>query len=309
MAAAFLLAACEPVGSSRGPSKEQAVKQLQTATKNLQTAIKNEVEAQIKYFETKGSQASMLRLLRRIVVLGHKLESGTPRAKWEHAKEDVNSERKKIKQAIATLRGAGGGVEAAKAQKNIDKVMKALDEVRNLPTLAEVKAAGASVEEFMKAAVKAMSNLLSSGALLYAVGNSDDYNNWKWNIITANGNTEPFDVKKIDSIFGEFRTIVGLKEYWLSTKEGKVSLLRRSDATKIPVKTTHLPESWGALFIEIIMCITEFRVRIRILKSDPPLLSPKSTGLGFRQAPLRNFCTTAQAPRQTSLWIIRAICY
>lgn len=44
-----MLFSCEPVESSRGPSKEQAVSQLKTATENLKSAIEDEVKFRKAY--------------------------------------------------------------------------------------------------------------------------------------------------------------------------------------------------------------------------------------------------------------------
>ena len=245
LAAAFLLAACESPDSSPGPSKEQAVKQLQTATENLQNAIEKEVKARTEYVRVGGKKTAMLRLLRRIAVLG--LTQDEAYATWIAAKNVVTTRQGEVTAAIATLRGAGGGVEADKAKESIDKVMRAVAKVRSLKTLSEVKAAGEDAEKFMAEAVSAVSNLLSSGGLVYSVGNGrnykepDSHKNFDWYVITESGNTQTFPLEKVREILGEKTIFVaGLKDYWLLTSGGKVSLLRRSDGETISVANSNL---------------------------------------------------------------------
>ena len=176
----------------------------------------------------------MLRLLRRIVVLG--VTQDEAYTNWTDAKKAVQERQNQVNAAIVTLRNAGGAAEADKAQNAVDKVMQAVAKVRSLTTLDEVKKAGGDAIKFMEEAVAAVSDLLSSGGLVYAVGSGWDSRQWDWYVITESGNTQTFPVNKILKILGErVMPVSGLKDYWLSPKGGKVSLLRRRDGTRIPV--------------------------------------------------------------------------
>ena len=166
-----MLAACKAPESSRGPSKEQPVSQLQTATTNLQAAIKDEVTARKAYVEAGGKKTAMWRLLRRIAVLG--LTPDEAYTKWTAAKEVVTTQQNQVNAAIVTLRNAGCAKEADKAQKAIANVINALADLRQADTLTKIKKA--NVEEFMRRAVAAVSDLLSSGGLVYTVGSLYDY--------------------------------------------------------------------------------------------------------------------------------------
>ena len=231
LAAAFLLAACEPVDSSRGPSKEQAAKQLNTATAKLQTAIEEEVKARKAYVKAatdagKTPQTAMLRLLRRIVVLG--LTFGEAEKKWENAREKVKEQHDEVKKAIDELRSAGGGAQANSVADTIKNAMQAVANLRKAITQVDVKNAGDEAEAFMRDVVVAMSNFLSSGALVYAMGN--DY--------YILGDKEPLPTKEITKVTAKWRPIAGRKDYFFSSKGNKVSLLRRSDGKTIPVENS-----------------------------------------------------------------------
>ena len=111
LAVAFLLTSCESVESSRGPSKEQAVSQLKTATTRLQGAIEKEVKARKAYVASVPAgqkvETAMLRLLRRIVVLGQTPQKDRLQ-EWRAAKKNIETQRGEVTAAIATLCNAGG---------------------------------------------------------------------------------------------------------------------------------------------------------------------------------------------------------
>ena len=236
-----MLAACESPESSPGPSKEQAVSQLQTATENLKTAIKNEVEAQIAWAKTPGTKTGMLRLLRRIVLLALTPKEQAKKT-WDEAKKVVTKREGEVNAAIATLRGAGGTEEAREAKESIEKVMALVIKVRNLTDPEEVRQAGGDAIKAAEAAVSAVSDLLASGGLVYGVGSLDDYDNIKWYVITESGNTQTFPLDKILKVLGaRVMSVPGLKDYWLSPKGGEVLLLRKSDGKTIPAENSNFP--------------------------------------------------------------------
>ena len=134
VAAAFVLASCEPVHSSLGPApraQSAILGDLNTATKSLNTAVQNEITTAQAY--KRGGGTIAWRLLRRIVVLGHKLPGGDAKAKWEHAVQDVDSARNKVNDLLTELTNAVGE-EAAKeneAVKAVKEFTAAVQQVRD----------------------------------------------------------------------------------------------------------------------------------------------------------------------------------
>lgn len=303
-----MLFSCEPVESSPGLSKEQAVSQLKTATENLKTAIEDEVKFRKAYVASvpvgQKVETTMLRLLRRIVVLG--VTPDEAYTDWKGKQKVVETRQGEVNSAVATLRNAGGAEEADTAQKATKTVTDALYRVRRLDKLEDMDAlkdAGKNVKKLTAEAVTAVSNLFSSGGLVYAVGNgTDDYDNWKWYVITESGNTESLPIDKILKVTENWWPVAGLKDYWFSAKRGKFSLLRRKDGKISRWQNQTLPEKTliFLLFIEMVMCITKFIFGLRIpeantikTKGKKAFINPQSTGFRFRH-PLRNLCTKAE---------------
>ena len=131
-AALFFLVSCEPPASSLGPRSQVAIfGSLQKATKRLNDAVQNEADAAKKYAKANGGQLpkpTALRLLRRIAVLGHKLESGEPKENWQHAKADVGAAYKTVKNLLIEFTEVAGTAVAAQSaaiqavQKIVNKV-------------------------------------------------------------------------------------------------------------------------------------------------------------------------------------------
>ena len=135
LAAIFLLVSCDQPSSSsaRGPrAQSQILADLQTKTSELKTAVDNEIEAAKAYVTSGGTIA--WRLLRRIVVFGHKQTTGTPKEKWEHAVADVDAARQKVESLLTELTNAVGGEAKAKEHEVIQAVKeftKAVQDVLN----------------------------------------------------------------------------------------------------------------------------------------------------------------------------------
>ena len=127
---ALLFLACAPVGSSPSgarPRKQSAIfGDLQTATGELKTAVEDEAKAAIELLNSPGGTLTFWRLLRRIVVLGHKSPSKDLKVKWQHAKEHVNQARNKVDDLLKEFKAVAGEAEANKnpAIKAVNEVVK-----------------------------------------------------------------------------------------------------------------------------------------------------------------------------------------
>lgn len=123
--------------------------------------------------------------------------------------------------------------------------------MRNLEYLDALEKEGKNVKGLMAAAVTTVSDLFSSGGLVYGVRNDGNYGlgeyhkNFDGYIITESGNTESLPIDKIRKVMRNWEPVEGLKAYWLAGKEGKVSLLRRRDGKIIPVKNSNFSGNLG----------------------------------------------------------------
>ena len=127
---ALLFLACAPVGSSpsgAGSRKPSAILgDLQTATGELKTAVEDEAKAAIELLNSPGGTLTFWRLLRRIVVLGHKSPSKDLKVKWQHAKEHLNQARNKVDDLLKEFKAVAGEAEANKnpAVKAVNAVVE-----------------------------------------------------------------------------------------------------------------------------------------------------------------------------------------
>ena len=156
-----MLFSCEPVESSLGPPQKteaQALQLLETETENLEKAINTEIDARAKYVKaaTDASlpvKTAMLRLLRRIVLLGatpaQEAEVKRLLEAWEAAKKAVEQVEQRIESLIAELKNMDSETAkqaASTAEENVTAVTDAVEEVRQAKTAADITAAEAKVK-------------------------------------------------------------------------------------------------------------------------------------------------------------------
>ena len=138
-----MLLACAPVGSSpSGPPKKteaQALKALGDATEELGKKIELEIDARKAYVAAavragETPKTAMLRLLRRIVVMGvTKADVERLLQKWQAAQKAVEQVEQKIKSLIAELKSIDSPTAkdaATKTETKVKEVVAVVQKVR-----------------------------------------------------------------------------------------------------------------------------------------------------------------------------------
>ena len=262
LAAAFLLAACAPVGSSpSGPPKKteaQALQALETETENLEKAINTEIDTRKAYVAAAVStgqtpEIAMLHLLRRIVVLGQTPQKSLADLlqEWRAAKKAVEEVQKKIETLIKALEndyGEAAKQEATKVRANVTDVTNAVKEVRQATTTAAITTAETKVKTAVQTAKETVTNakenaqaadLLRPGDLLYSVLEGTGGAHYK----LAAGAPAKLGAREVALFnkFNGFRYIGGLTDYVVirdrRNKAANIYVRRKSGGTPTLVQT------------------------------------------------------------------------